>query len=544
MPATTRLGEGRAWRIERDGLESVDVNIVGKCLQKSGVVRRAAGERSDMTGGVLEFLKLVKSHLWPAQLVAGTVEPEFEGPFCALWILRSWALLAAFFFTASASAYPVHIPVEGALNLAGGSPAAVVAFASPVSGKGEPGKGALDARPVPHQVLARSRRGDLLFRGQSVPKIDEPLLEKTGGVLPPRARPQREVALEPQDLIVVDSNDFSPCDSGCEDAVARAARDMCGRGVELYRASLGPGSAPGPLPRRNLYLASCTIAGATIANDAWRHGRDPDVRLSLARRTLSSDSLSYTYSEKNHMLLERFSLKRNDGKETPLLVGSELHLYGKPRFFFPLHFTGDDVRSELLAYLQDPLGTSGRLSFFLDVLFFRVKLDLRSAVTIYRDAVHVPVVMTLPVSGTSLREGSGMYYGFNAADGEVLEGMRTTMRRLCRGPVVGEQPVPTFFVEKDGSCVAVGVREPPEFGAMGFHPQIAFPSDLQAIGFPKVGTDFGVFYDITKLRKGRYSFDVWFYVASGGSCAGLENIAREGFTPMVEIVEMRGRAQP
>lgn len=416
-------------------------------------------------------------------------------------------------------AHPVPIPLEEASVLAGLLPADLAVF-SP-QGQKETQVGTR----VTHHMQSHSLKGSLLFPGQSRPMEDAVLLERSAGVLPQTFR--RALPVAPQDVLVVDESAFAPCDGVCEAQVRTHLLDTCGS-REFLRAEL-----EGKSPQHFVYVSHCP-------KSPQRAGKEPpDVRLSLKEHTLWSDLLSYRYSAANHMLLEEFALSSEGGdafakakalsKDVPLLSGSEMHLYGKPRYFFPLHFTGNDVRSELQAYLQDPLATSGQLSFFLDVLFFKVKLDLRSSVTLYKNAVHVPVVMTLPLSGSSLREGSGLFYGFKAASAEVLANMRSSMPRLGGSGVGERKSVPTFFTMRKGTCVAVAVREPPEFESLGFHPRLAFASDLAAFGFPRTQADFGVFYDIRKLRKGTYRFDVWFYVARGRECEGLEAKAARGF---------------
>ena len=453
--------------------------------------------------------KMLKAELsWPAE--------SRGGPKRAATLALGVSLL---FMGPLAMAHPVPLPLEEANVLAGLLPADLAVF-SPLKH--------LDTQAgtrVTHHMQSHNLKGSLLFPGQSRPTEDALLLERSAGVLPQTHR--RPLPVAPQDVLVVDESAFAPCDGACEAQVRARLLNTCGS-REFLRAEL-----EGKTPPHFVYVSHCPKSPQRVGESP------PHVRLSLKQHTLWSDLLSYRYSAANHMLLEEFALSSVGGdvsakakalsKDVPLLSGSEMHLYGKPRYFFPLHFTGNDVRSELQAYLQDPLATSGQLSFFLDVFFFKVKLDLRSSVTLFKDAVHVPVVMTLPISGSSLREGSGLFYGFKAASAEVLANMRSSMPRLGGSSVEEQNGVPTFFTTHKGTCVAVAVREPPEFESLGFHPRLAFASDLAAFGFPRTQADFGVFYDIRKLRKGRYRFDVWFYVARGRECEGLEAKAARGF---------------
>jgi|GEM_PF-4102427 len=423
----------------------------------------------------------------------------------------------AVLWAAVAQALPVQIAVEKMPALFGHLPENVVVY-GPESGRGE-------VAAVTSQVDSRSPSGNLVFTGQSHPEDDAKTLVRTGGILPPAA--QRAFPLEPQDLVTVDESSFAECDTACESRVKKLADRDCGMSTRAYRANMADG--------KSVYVIAC--GNGRAINQAWKKNSVPAVRLDLARRRLWSDTLEYVYDKDNHMLLDRFGLRTKSSAQDheALLVGSEIHLYGKPNYFFPMHFTSDDIASSLGAYLQKPLGTSGRLSFFLDVLFFKVKLDLTSTVTLFRDAVHVPVVMTLPISGTSLREGSGMFYGFRAASPALLAAVQTSMPRLGSSRAPPRKGAPSsFFLAHKGSCVAVSIDEPPEFDTLGFHPQMAYPGDLASIEFPKVAADFGVFYDITKLRKGRYRFDVWFRVGQGdAACAKLKGATSRDFAVSV-----------
>lgn len=394
--------------------------------------------------------------------------------------------LVLFLPSSFAMAHPVPVSVQGAQSLVGRVPSELAVF-SP------------ELKPVPFLVQAHGPRGNLLFQGQSRPQEDALTLERTGGLLPDSSRGVRvQRPLAPFDVLVVGEASFAACSEACEARARERLRDVCGHGPVVrvaLQGSMPQGGLKNPSPRV-VFVATCGAQARISSNDT------PNVRLSLQNHTLWSDLLSYRYNPSNHMLLDSFALSSEGGdtekkafaqqKDVELLSGSEMHLFGKPRFFFPLHFTGNDVRSELEAYMQDAFATSGQLSFFLDVLLFRLKLNLRSSVTLYRDAVHVPVVLSLPISGQSLREGSGLFYGFQVASKEVLANMRSTLPRLGTSEAYVSD-VPSFFTEHRGTCVAVAVREPPELKALGFRPRLAFPEDLKALGFPYTKADFGVF---------------------------------------------------
>ena len=322
--------------------------------------------------------------------------------------------------------------------------------------------------------------------------------------------------------LVLSERDFAPCDQECLSAAKQLLKAECPHfnkngASQVVQVTLKWRSA----------VAFVLDCGQPVL--PW--GAQPAVRVSLDKRTLESSKLRYTYSQKNHMLLQDFALNKGEQGEkfVSLLAESEMHLYAKPRYFFPLHFTGDDVRSEVSRVQVAPLSSAGQLTFFLDVLSFKISLNLLSEVSMFEDAIHVPVLLNLPVSGSMLRVGSGIYYGFKFAKGMNMSSVKTDMPRLPAGNSrIPFAPTRTFQVQSPDFSVAVGVHMPPAFEAMGFAPALALPEDLKKRGFPKVGSDFGIFYDITQLKKGTHRFDLWFYVGHSGDEERVKTFARDG----------------
>lgn len=337
---------------------------------------------------------------------------------------------------------------------------------------------------------------------------------------------QAKVNLSLLHRFVIDEHMLAACNAECEASLVegRGVAAVCGKnslGITAKRVF----RVTEPEAQTQFFLTDCDAPLAALESE-------PEVTLNLNKRTLLSESLRYVYSAKNHMLLDSFSL-RDGTKETVLLSGSEMHLYGKPKFFFPLHFTGDDVRSRLVDEWVGPLGVAGQLSFFLDVLLFKITLNLRSEVSMYKDAIHVPVTLSLPVSGSMLRAGSGVVYGFKSPRGaEVLESVKTSLPRLGKvKPVSADTPLQssgTFTLIEGSQCIAAGVTMPPELAALNFTPKLATRKELKALGFPDTDIDFGIFYDITLLKKGTNRFDVWFFTGPASDAVRLEKRARLG----------------
>lgn len=370
-------------------------------------------------------------------------------------------------------------------------------------------------RRIPLQVDQMSASGDRL---QWDPEFEHSRRrEFYGGVAP------FHPTFRTDDEIVLDNKSFEPCDESCRAHLGDGVREICRE----------RGDAPGVHPRvvevrlenppRSAFVAACSRSQPPMP---------AAVRWNQTEHYLDSDGYRYTYNADNSLLLDQFALRERSGELIKLLETSSFTLHAKPKFFFPMTFTGNDITSELMSFSSHPVSSTGELSFQLRVLLFKIRMDLLSAISMYRDAIEVPAVLTLPVSGSLLREGSGVLYGFRFAGKGFREAVRTDMPWLPPpGSPIEFRSMRTFSLVQGDTAVVAVVRMPKSFKRMGFSPALATATELGTWDFPQDGSDFGIFYDITKLRKGRHRLEVWFLTGKASERETMEEIAVSGFHP-------------
>lgn len=366
-------------------------------------------------------------------------------------------------------------------------------------------------KEVPYQLDEIDGQRRIVMRDARYPDSKEAQSQKAKDA-EPLARGPVPTRLGSMHRFAIDAADFAPCSgNACIQALKSALAPVCdgvpGEQPELHRFRLRRSGA-------SAFIAICKRKAPAPAFP-------PQVEVDLKARLLSSSDIRYQFAERNHMLVDSIRLRGEGANWGEFLGASDFRLYMKPKFFFPLSFGGSDVRSELLRYQQNTLGASGDLSFYLSVLSLKIQLRLVSQVSVYRDSIHVPMSVTLPVSGKSLRAGSGVYYGFKLPGGRVKERIAGDMPFLASGPVPFA-PKRVLALRGPGNDVVLGVQVPEAYRAAGLAPAIATPEELRKRGFPvDPELDFGVFFEVMGLQKSTYRMDLWFYLGKSGSVEEL-----------------------
>ena len=267
-----------------------------------------------------------------------------------------------------------------------------------------------------------------------------------------------------------------------------------------------------------IYLVACEALGSPVASLPAELSLDPK------KKVVTTPLLRYTPNPRNHLLLQTLEVKTPQGFQS-VLANSEFHALLKPRFFFPVHVTSDDFRSQLVSITLGNVALAGELSFFLRILGLNINLNLTSEVSLYRDAIHVPVVIHMPFDGSRLRPGSAVYYGFSQGDLPVLQTLTTNLPLLGSGDDLARDKVSSdsgdsrasprlFFLKATPGemVVTMCVRTPPPAVAAGFVPHFAGAEVLKNSDLPRGSTQFGVVYDVTKLPRGEHRLEAWFYL--------------------------------
>lgn len=141
-----------------------------------------------------------------------------------------------------------------------------------------------------------------------------------------------------------------------------------------------------------------------------------------ADNSIETTQYHYEFSPSNQMLFRHIVLGSEPSNRKIIAEDSDLLIRSDVKNFFELHFNSQNFESHLERSRPGPVGTLAELSFYLKILFFRLKMSLITDVTFARDSGHIPMVVQLPVDAfRHLHPKSGILYSWHLANGALIE---------------------------------------------------------------------------------------------------------------------------
>lgn len=323
-------------------------------------------------------------------------------------------------------------------------------------------------------------------------------------------RPRTTLGLT--DEILLNPSDFTTCNEACIKAATEALPQLCPTRNPVYRIVPPMGGT--------IFLARCSGPAPTFT---CPH------KVDLDKRVISTSAFDYRYTQDNHMLIEDLGVRGKDGTLQTMLRNSKFDIHANPKYLpFDLHFDSEEIRSRLVSVSCGPVAAIAEIEFELHILLFKVSLDLLSQVVVFADGVHVPAIVTLPMSGDRLKPPSGVFYGFHTPFQNVEKDIETDIPFL-KGE---DAPIPFaprrhFLLKEKGRWIAANVELPSYFAEMAFSPALATPDMLAARKFPRPEADFGIFYDVTRLKKGEHKMAAWFYAGHEDNAGDIETLLQQ-----------------
>lgn len=310
--------------------------------------------------------------------------------------------------------------------------------------------------------------------------------------------------------IVMDDKNFQACDDKCTKSAGEQAKKICGANSnpEVLRIDLS-------FKKTSAFLAYCEVEVAAEF--------PKPVTLQSDKRQFQSESFQLTYAKSSPIVMEELLLKKDN---TKIISGSRLEVMVKPKLFLPIHFTEDDLHSELTSFVETGVSTEAELAMKLKTLGITTSFEICCDMSVFNDSFYFPVVLELPFAGTSTRSGSGIYFGFNFL-GKIPADVGGNLSEFPSAPKPGGGNV--LLLKSGAQTLAMGVRHPN--GVKGEVIQASTMSTEQAkkIGFNTGKSNIGVFMDITKIKsKGLQRFEIWFYVGQADEAEMLTEYAAQG----------------
>ena len=280
-----------------------------------------------------------------------------------------------------------------------------------------------------------------------------------------------------------------------------------------------------PSSGRVAYLTNCGSFG------------DPLVFPSLVdfkpeKDYLESPVYRYRFNPDNYMQFESINFRDAvQGTWETIAEHSALMIHADVKNFFSMNFDAHEIESHLEAHRLGPIGDLARLSFFLKILFFKIKMSLSTDVGFYENSSHIPMMVNIPVDASKyLNPGSGILYTWilsptaqKAPRKLAMPSMNTTLikkgwQELAKeGQKFCVKDVCTFryTVEIAGKTMSMDLELERKLVARGFFP--IYVEDARPYREPMgwnfdIGKDdlrTGMYFEVSGLSAGGHPWDFW-----------------------------------
>lgn len=283
--------------------------------------------------------------------------------------------------------------------------------------------------------------------------------------------------------------------------------------------------------KRYAYLTNCGSAATAVTHPTAVSFDHPGHRL-------ESDTYRYRFNPDNYMQFDEIGFRNNLGLFEPVAFDSKLMIRADVRKFFTMHFDSDEIISKLEASRLGPVGDLARLSFFLKILVFKIKMSLSTDVGFFSDSGHIPMMVSLPVNSYDyLHPRSGILYswklGPSAAKAPKIVDMplldpeavkkgashlATVGKKHCRGGLCDYR----YTVEIGPRRLSMDLGIQRALVDRGFFP--IYVDDVEkyreAMGWEIDKKDatgrVGMYFEVSGLPKGGHPWDFWLKLGSTG----------------------------
>lgn len=279
-------------------------------------------------------------------------------------------------------------------------------------------------------------------------------------------------------------------------------------------------------------LAGKKYAYIAMCDEPQQENQFPNqVRYDEKEDFLESDSYRYRFNDNNYMLFKEISYRSSDDKHVPIAWDSDMMIKADVKRFFTMRFDSKDIVSKLEESRLGPVANLARVSFFLKILMFKIRMSLNTDVGFFRDSGHIPMMINVPVESSQyLNPKSGILYSwqpsaqsvYQSAPGDlpgidvkkVGEGFKKLGEyglTFCRGSECKFK----YQIDVNGRIMSMDLGIKKELVARGFFPMyvhdIATFSKEMGWGerYDNVKSRSGLYFEVSGLPKGGHPWDFW-----------------------------------
>jgi hypothetical protein len=273
------------------------------------------------------------------------------------------------------------------------------------------------------------------------------------------------------------------------------------------------------------YLAICD-------NDFERLPRDSHtVMFDDSQHLLQSQSYAYKFNSNNHMLFDSIKFRQADGSWEDIATDSRMLIRADAKNFLTMHFDSRHIESKLEEKRVGPVASLARVSFFLKVLFLKIKMSLATDVGFFADSGHIPMLLNLPVDAFRyLNHGSGILYSWMLSpamrqgskdilmprlDPQLVKKSTKHLAEVGLRYCQGSECLYRYTVDLKGQLLAMDIGIERRLVEKGFFPfyveEVQAARDAMDWSGEGVGTSgrSGMYFEVSGLEKGEHPWDFW-----------------------------------
>lgn len=314
--------------------------------------------------------------------------------------------------------------------------------------------------------------------------------------------------------LVMNHEDFSTCDKKCLTHVKEQAKKHCviDKDVivpEVFQINLLQVS-------KTAFVVNCHSNVTSTF--------EPVINYSEKAKEFNSTQFKVALGGENDFFLK--SIEPPTGGAW--FTGATFEALLKPKLFFALRFTEKDLSTKPTSVSLGAVGSSLELAVNAKTLGFTTRNEICCDMTIFRDALYFPVFVNLPFKGTTMREGSGLFFGVNysgTVDKDVVTEMPIWTEKREAG---AKQKDPLVVFNRKDKSLILAVRS--RMGEESSIPSYFMKSaEIKQFGNSGDKSNVGVFMDLTKIESsGLQKFEVWMMFGDPKS-DWMKTVALKGF---------------
>lgn len=254
---------------------------------------------------------------------------------------------------------------------------------------------------------------------------------------------------------------------------------------------------------------------------------------------LESGSYRYRFNENNYMLFKDISFRDQAGNLRSVAWDSEMLIKADAKRFFTMRFDSQDIVSRLEESRRGPVANLARVSFFLKILFFKIRMSLNTDVAFFRESGHIPMMINIPVEANHyLNAKSGILYSWVKSPaalfksspqdipvidpGLIAQGHKRLGEyglKFCRGSDCRFR----YHMEVDGKLLSMDLGIKKELVQRGFFPMYvpdvaSFQKDMDwSEKYLNAKDRTGLYFEVSGLEKGGHPWDFWLRLGGNSS---------------------------